>query len=233
MTMLKLKCRYQMAEAEYDEWSSFIQKMIPKPNSMPQNFYRTKKFVRGLGLPVEVIDCCENLCMIYWGKDSELISCKICNKERYKPVREGPSKRSRQIPYKKMYYFPITPRLQRLYASKATAGNIHWHLEHVQEEGQMCHPSDSPAWKHFDSEFPEFANEVRNVRLKLCANGFQPFVQSGQQYSSWLVIVTPYNLPPSIYMKDEFIFLIVLCPGPRNPKGRIDVFLQPLIAELN
>ena len=71
----------------------FIQKMIPKPNSMPPDFYRTKKFVRGLGLPVEVIDCCENLCMIYWGEDSELISYKICNKERYKPVREGSSKK--------------------------------------------------------------------------------------------------------------------------------------------
>ena len=93
MTMLKLKCRYQMAEAEYDGRNSFIQKMILQPNSMPPNFYRTKKFVRGLGLPVEVIDCCENLCMIYCGEDSELISHKICNKERYNLVIEGSSKK--------------------------------------------------------------------------------------------------------------------------------------------
>ena len=28
------------------------------------------------------------------------------------------------------------------------------------------------------------------------------------------------------------MFLTVLVPGPTNPKGKIDVFLQPLIAEL-
>ena len=28
------------------------------------------------------------------------------------------------------------------------------------------------------------------------------------------------------------MFLTVLVPGPRNPKQKLDVFLQPLIAEL-
>ena len=96
----------------------------------------------------------------------------------------------------------------------------------------MCHPSDAPAWKHFDGRFPEFASEVRNVRLGIFADGFQPFGQSGQQYSLWPVVATPYNLPPELCMKEEFMFLTVLVPGPNNPKGKIDVFLQPLIAEL-
>ncbi|XP_050222148.1 uncharacterized protein LOC126672242 [Mercurialis annua] len=46
-------------------------------------------------------------------------------------------------------------------------------------------------------------------------------------------IVTPYNLPPGMCMKDEFMFLIILVPGPGNPKNHMDIFLQPLIAELN
>ena len=29
------------------------------------------------------------------------------------------------------------------------------------------------------------------------------------------------------------MFLTVLIPGPRNPKQQMDIFLQPLIAELN
>ena len=33
-------------------------------------------------------------------------------------------------------------------------------------------------------------------------------------------------------MKDEYMFLTVIVPGPRNPKEKLDVFLQPLIAEL-
>ena len=96
----------------------------------------------------------------------------------------------------------------------------------------MCHPSDSEAWKHFNRTHPSFSYECRNVRLGLCTDGFQPFGQSGQQYSSWPVIVTPYNLPPWMCMKEAYMFLSVIVPGPNNPKNKIDVFLQPLIVEL-
>ena len=33
-------------------------------------------------------------------------------------------------------------------------------------------------------------------------------------------------------MKDECMFMSIIVPGPRNPKEKLDVFLQPLIAEL-
>ena len=33
-------------------------------------------------------------------------------------------------------------------------------------------------------------------------------------------------------MKDEYMFLSIIVTGPRNPKEKLDVFLQPLIAEL-
>ena len=99
-------------------------------------------------------------------------------------------------------------------------------------QGVMRHCSDSPAWKHFDHIYPSFAAESRNVRLGLCTEGFQSFGQTGQQYSSWPVIVTPYNLPPWMCIKDEYMFLSIIVPGLRNPKEKLDVFLQPLIAEL-
>ena len=67
-----------------------------------------------------------------------------------------------------MYYFPLSPRLQRLYASEATAAHMRWHDEHQQDDGTMCHPSDSEAWKHFNRTHPSFSYECRNVRLGLC-----------------------------------------------------------------
>ena len=97
----------------------------------------------------------------------------------------------------------------------------------------MRHPADSLAWKTFDKTHPLFASESRNVRLALSTDGFQPFGQSGSQYSLWPVILTPYNLPPWMCMKNPYMFLTVIVPGPKNPKQNIDVFLQPLIAELN
>lgn len=33
-------------------------------------------------------------------------------------------------------------------------------------------------------------------------------------------------------MKTMYMFLILICPGPDNPKRKIDVYMQPLIGEL-
>ena len=167
--------------------------------------------------------------MIYWGDDSELTQCKFCDHARYRPQSIN---RQKVVPYKKMYYFPLTPRLQRLYASEATAKSMRWHDDHFVEDGEMIHCSDSPAWKHFNVMHPSFAVESRNVRLGLCTDGFQPFGRSGSQYSSWPVILTPYNLPPEMCMRERYMFLTVIVPGPRSPKDKLDVYLQPLISEL-
>lgn len=96
----------------------------------------------------------------------------------------------------------------------------------------MSHPSDGEARRHFDETFPSFADEPRNVRLGLCTDGFSPFGKSGKQYSCWAVILTPYNLPPSLCMKKPFMFLSLIILGPTSPKGKLDVYLQPLIEEL-
>ncbi|KAL5570264.1 hypothetical protein UlMin_026839 [Ulmus minor] len=51
-------------------------------------------------------------------------------------------------------------------------------------------------------------------------------------YSCWPVMLVVYNLPPSLCMKDEFTFLSMLIPGPKQPRNDIDIYLQPLIDEL-
>nr|MCH9869328.1 hypothetical protein [Serratia marcescens] len=96
----------------------------------------------------------------------------------------------------------------------------------------MSHPSDGEAWKHFDRIHPNFASEPRNVRLGLCSDGFSPFGMHGRAYSIWPVIVTPYNLPPWMCMKTQYMFVSLIIPGPRTPKKNIDIYLQPLIDEL-
>lgn len=112
---------------------------------------------------------------------------------------------------------------------------MRWHKKHYSSHDcdVMCHPLDGEAWKHFNQVFPDFANEPRNIYLGLCTDGFNPFGMFGQNYSLWPVILTPYNLPPDMCMKREFLFLSILIPGPSHPKRSLDVFLQPLIDELN
>lgn len=47
------------------------------------------------------------------------------------------------------------------------------------------------------------------------------------------MIITPYNLPLWMCMKNPIMFLTIIVPGPKNPKHKLDVYLQPLIEELN
>ncbi|XP_057779596.1 uncharacterized protein LOC130998182 [Salvia miltiorrhiza] len=229
--VMSLKAEGNMSERCFDQWLDLIKEILPENNLAPTSFYETKKLLSGMGLPVQRIDCCPNNCMLYWEDDRDLVQCKYCGESRYKNNRDSRSSRKTLVAAKRMFYFPLTPRLQRLFASKATAADMRWHASSI-DDGVMRHPADSPTWKHLNDIFPDFATEVRNVRLGLSTDGFQPFGQSGQQYSSWPVIVTPYNLPPWMCMKEQFMFLTILVPGPRNPKEKLDVFLQPLIAEL-
>ncbi|XP_058207214.1 uncharacterized protein LOC131320516 isoform X1 [Rhododendron vialii] len=45
--------------------------------------------------------------------------------------------------------------------------------------------------------------------------------------------MTPYNLPPWRCIKDQFLMMSLLIPGPNQPGTNIDVYLRPLVDELN
>jgi hypothetical protein len=108
---------------------------------------------------------------------------------------------------------------------------MRWHAVHESNEGEMSHPSDAAEWKSFQNLHPRFASEPRNVYLGLCTDGFNPFGMS-RNHSLWPVIMTPYNLPPGMCMKEEYLWLTILNSGPRHPRASLDIFLRPLIDEL-
>ena len=97
----------------------------------------------------------------------------------------------------------------------------------------MRHPIDSLFWKNFDKVHPSFAQEPQNVRLGLVSDGFNPFEDMSISYNMWPVVLIPYNLPPWMCMKQTFFMLSLLIPGPTAPVNDIDIYLQPLIDELN
>ncbi|MBT0984635.1 hypothetical protein KJ032_26775, partial [Salmonella enterica subsp. enterica serovar Typhimurium] len=97
----------------------------------------------------------------------------------------------------------------------------------------MRHPSNSPAWKHLDNLYLDFASEIRNVRLGLASDGFNPFGKMRNDHSTWPVVLSVYNLPHWMCMKQPNLLLSLLIPGPRSPAKEIDVYMRPLIDELN
>ena len=233
--MLNIKAEHHLSECAFDAIAKLMKEVVPKENLIAESFYETKRLVRGLGLPVEKIHCCPNGHMIFLGEDLNKTLCRFYDHPRFKKNNDtnGKGRMKTDVPFKKMYYFPLKDQLLKLYSSKATTNEMRWHAEHVVEDDVMQHPSDSISWKHFNDVHLDFAIEIRNVCLCLYTDGFQPFGQSGQQYSCWPVIITVYNLPPWLCMKDTSMFLTIPFPGPRNPKDKLDVYLQPLIHELN
>ena len=110
---------------------------------------------------------------------------------------------------------------------------MRWHKEkRINEDGVLRHPADSEARKDMDTRSPWFSQDPRNVRLGLATDGFNPFGTMSISYSMWPVVLVPYNMPPWRCMKEMFVNLSLLIPGPRAPGKDIDIYLRPLIEEL-
>ncbi|XP_074347515.1 uncharacterized protein LOC141686375 [Apium graveolens] len=120
-----------------------------------------------------------------------------------------------------------------MFMSKELSELMLWHAKGRKKDDKLRHPADAEAWKALDARYPQFSSENRNIRLGLAADGFNPFRTMNISHSTWPIILVNYNLPPWLCMKQENLILSTLISGPESPKNNIDVFMQPLIAELN
>ncbi|KAM6552349.1 hypothetical protein CsatB_002157 [Cannabis sativa] len=214
----------------FDELLKLLKFAFPKENKIPATHYEAKKKLGKLGLGYESIHVCVNNCCLFHNEHASKDFCPVCGTSRW--INEETS--GKKVAHKVMRYFPLTPRLKRLYSSRHTSKEMVWHRTgRVRENGVMRHPVDSAAWKDFDSRHPDFARDPRNVRLGLAADGFNPFGNMSLSYSMWPVVLVNYNLPPWMCMKDNNFMLSLLIPGPKSPGKDMDVFLRPLVDELN
>jgi len=137
-----IKSDHGLSEAGYDKIIEWARSILPEGNRLKENFYAAKSMMKPLGLGYQKIDMCPNFCMLYYLENAEMTECMTCEHSRYKP-RTGRGKTL--VAYKKLRYFPITPRLQRLFMSPRTAAHMTWHQAHHAVDGVMVHPSDGEA----------------------------------------------------------------------------------------
>ncbi|GKD38629.1 CACTA transposable element [Tanacetum coccineum] len=229
-----IKALHKITDAGFNKILALLQKACSpsKGYNFPSSYYEIKKTYKKIGLGYESIHACINDCFLFWGSEDNLKmpNCPICKASRWKDPKKTKGKK---VANKVVRYFPLTPRLQRMFNTKHIAKWMTWHATgQSKENGKMNHPCDGKAWKYFDMMKPEFSGDPRNVRLGLAADGFNPFGMMSQNYSMWPVILTTYNTPPWMCMKETSLMLTMLIPGPRSPAKDIDVYLQPLIKEL-
>ncbi|XP_021979379.1 uncharacterized protein LOC110875489 [Helianthus annuus] len=228
--LMNIKDMYHLPNEAVDRILSLLQDSMPEGNKIPLSYYVAKKTFKKIGLAYEMIDVCTNDCALFWKENESLQNCPVCNESRWVDKDTKGTKVARKV----LRYFPLTPRLRRLYCSRHIAKDMIWHSIGRSEDGTMCYPVDGFSWQDFDKKYPNFAMKPRNVRLGLAADGFNPFNNSSgsSTHSTWPVILTTYNLPPWLCMRESTFMLTLLIPGPKSPGKDMDVFLRPLVDEL-
>ncbi|KAJ9547255.1 hypothetical protein OSB04_019798 [Centaurea solstitialis] len=205
--LMHIKVNNKWTNSLFDQLLELLQSAFPDENRVPSSHYIAKKKLKKIGLGYESIHMSKNDCILFW-------------KEHEESHWVNKNTKGKKVAHKVLRYFPLTSRLQRLYCSRHTAKNMIWHNTGRSEDGAMRHP------------YPNFSKEPRNVRLGLAADGFNPFGNMSSAHSTWPVVVTTYNLPPWLCMKESSFMLTLLIPGPKSPGKDMDVFLRPLVEEL-
>ncbi|XP_020245205.1 uncharacterized protein LOC109823335 [Asparagus officinalis] len=240
LELLHIKSLSGMENTHFEMLLDLLRKVVPGgERSIPKTTYAEKQIVSDLGLDYNKIDACPNDCILYYKDNKDLQEFPTCGVSRWKQqtrssTRQPTESMSQQsmILAKVLRHFLLVSRLQRLYMNKDTAKNMRWHKEDRIEDGKLRHPADAEAWNHIDKTFPNFAHECRNVRLGLSSDGFNLFGVMSSGWSTWPVVLMPYNLPPLLCMKQPYMILLLLIPGKHAPGNDIDVYLEPLIDEL-
>jgi hypothetical protein len=173
--------------------------------------------------------------MLFWKENEKLDTCTVCGASKWKDEiteEDKSSRTSKRWLVKVLRWFPLALRLQKLDMSQYTASHIRWHVDGRTKYGVLRHPAVSEAWRLFDTLHPNFASDPRNVRLGLALDGFNSFGNLSTSHSIWPVMLVPYNLPHWMCMKQQYFKSSMIIPGPTTPGMNIDVYLRPLISEL-
>ncbi|XP_042413231.1 uncharacterized protein LOC122002205 [Zingiber officinale] len=205
--------------------------MLPEKNTLPKDVYSMRKLLKPFDLGYEKIHACPNDCCLFRKELKDLDSCPKCGSSRWK-VDKVTTKVCKGVPEKVLWYFPVIPRLKRMFKSEQKAEDLIWHSNHKSHDHMMRHPVDSIAWDTINHKWPAFASDPRNLQLGLATDGFNPFGDLSSRYSCWPVILVNYNLPPLMCMAKENLMLTLLIPGPKQPGNDIDVYLEPLVEDL-
>ena len=173
LELLQWKAENGVTDSGFTKLLQIMKKQLPRKNELPDNTYQAKKVVCPLGLDVEKIHACINDCILYRGEQYEnLEACPVCTALRYKIRRDDPGdvegeRPRKRVPAKVMWYAPIIPRLKRLFRNKEHAKLLRWHMEDRKKDEMLRHPADGSQWRKIEREYPDFADDARNLRFGL------------------------------------------------------------------
>src|SRR5688572_24549405 len=146
-TLISLECMKHWCIESFNMNLKLQLDAFPQMMEFPQNYYECTQKIKDLGLGYEKIHACSNDYCLYWGEFLEKSECYICGTSRWKMIegKDGSFTCRIGIPAKVMRYFPLIPRLKRMFMSIKTAEDMRWHEKrHLEKEddGKLRHPAD-------------------------------------------------------------------------------------------
>ena len=199
---MSIKTQFNMSRDCFNSMVTSWGRSLPEGHKLAKSWYEAKKILRALKMPYEQIHACPNGCVLFTKEYADNKYYAKCKASRYveRDLSDGTKKQSK-VPANVLRYFPILPRIQRLYLNEDTAKQMTWHkygIRHDKDDHgrpMLIHPSCAQAWKSFDRIHHEKAKEAKNARVAIGIDGFNPFGMVSKTYSCWPVFVVPLNLP--------------------------------------
>ncbi|KAM3202688.1 hypothetical protein P3L10_030312 [Capsicum annuum] len=94
---------------------------------IPESFNKARNMIRDLGLDYEKIHACPNDCMLFWKDNEKAKICSICGTSIWNSVASASTNANCKIPAKVLRYFPLKPRLKRMFMCPKIAVAMKWH----------------------------------------------------------------------------------------------------------
>ncbi|KAL4563369.1 hypothetical protein LXL04_027410 [Taraxacum kok-saghyz] len=170
LKLLNLKLKHGWSDKSFTSLLELLHDLFPEDNGLPISTYQAKKLMCPMGLEVERIHACPNNCMLFRKEFENKHNCVSCGASRYKRKKDSDEVdddvTKNGPPAKMLWYLPIIPRLKRLFSNENEAKLLCWHSEERVIDGKLRHVADSPQWRNIDNKYPEFGNEMRNIRVR-------------------------------------------------------------------
>lgn len=126
--LFQIKCMHGISNSALEHILRLFLLVLPDGHCIPTSLEKVRKVVRDLGLDYQKIHACVNDCVLFRGDYAEMDNCPTCGESRWKEsggiqkddhVETGSGQK--RCPRKILRYFPLIPRLQRLYMRASTS----------------------------------------------------------------------------------------------------------------
>ncbi|XP_024013410.1 uncharacterized protein LOC112087766 [Eutrema salsugineum] len=170
VSLFRIKTQNGWSDKSFNSLLETLPDMLPLDNVLHTSLYDVKKFLKSFDMGYEKIHACFNDCCLFRKKYKKLDNCPKCNTSRWKiNMHTGEVKKG--VPQKVLRYFPIMPRLKRMFRCEETTKDLRWHFTNKSSDGRIRHPVDSVTWDQVNDNYPAFAAEERNIQLGLSTVG--------------------------------------------------------------